>query len=391
MKKGTIEFGILFWGLLSFVFTFFAQDHQYEAIAVNIEVPVRVFQGDRFVDNLTMDDFEVFEEGVLQRIEAVYLIKATGIEREQTQAPKEELSKKFAPELNRHFVLIFEINNILPELEEAIRYFMEKVIVPGDKLTVVTPIKTYHFKEDSWEFVPRLGMADQLTRLLRKDIFTRYQVWQAPANYPIEDAEGDILREIRYNFIGKRYVDEDRLMEVAESLKKMPGQKNVFFFLQQELIDYAMPETSSEVSGIFASFEYLDTMSTVAAYHSITPGKIKRAFADSSILFQFLYIKDKQYFRMDAFTPFIPAFDRMDTTSGMFITFKDISEATGGMAHVTINTAATFKRAVEASENYYLLYYSPSNYKADGKFKNIKVKVKNLKCQVIHRAGYIAD
>jgi hypothetical protein len=165
----------------------------------------------------------------------------------------------------------------------------------------------------------------------------------------------------------------------------------VFFFLQQELIDYAMPETSSEVSGILASLEYLDLMSTVATYHSITPGKIKRAFADSSILFQFLYIKDKQYFRMDAFTPFIPAFDRMDTTSSMFSTFKDISEATGGMAHVTINTEETFKRAVEASENYYLLYYSPSNYKADGKFKNIKVKVKNLKCQVIHRAGYIAD
>ncbi len=389
MKKGTIAFGILLSGLLSFVFTFFAQEHQYEAMAINIEVPVRVFQGDRFVDNLTMDDFEVFEEGVLQRIEAVYLIKGTGIEREQTKAPKEEASKKFAPELNRHFVLIFEINNILPELEQAIRYFMEKVIVPGDKLTVVTPIKTYHFKEDSWEFVPRLEMADQLTRLLRKDVFTRYQVWQAPSDYPT--GEGDILREIRYNFIGKRYVDEHRLMEVAENLKKMPGQKNVFFFLQQELIGYAMPETSSDVSGIFASLEYLDIMSTVAAYNSITPRKIKRAFADSSILFQFLYIKDKQYFQDDAFRPFIPAFDQMDTTSGMFSTFKDISEATGGMTHVTINTAETFKRAVEASENYYLLYYSPSDYKADGKFKNIKVKVKNLKCQVIHRAGYIAD
>jgi len=40
---------------------------------------------------------------------------------------------------------------------------------------------------------------------------------------------------------------------------------------------------------------------------------------------------------------------------------------------------------VQASENYYLLYYKPQNFTADGKFKKIKVSVKGQKYKVIHR------
>jgi hypothetical protein len=50
-----------------------------------------------------------------------------------------------------------------------------------------------------------------------------------------------------------------------------------------------------------------------------------------------------------------------------------------------------FKSAVEASENYYLLYYSPGSYKADGQFKEIKVKVKGKDYRIFHRAGYFAN
>ncbi len=132
-------------------------------------------------------------------------------------------------------------------------------------------------------------------------------------------------------------------MGVAENLKKMAGQKNVFFFLQQELIEYPIPQTSSSIEGIFSDLDFLDYMSTVAAYNFITPQKIKRAFADSSILFQFLYLKDKLYFGDKDFQPFSSSFDMMDTTASMFSTFKDLSIAAGGTAHTTINPEATFK------------------------------------------------
>jgi len=49
------------------------------------------------------------------------------------------------------------------------------------------------------------------------------------------------------------------------------------------------------------------------------------------------------------------------------------------------------KSAVEASENYYLLYYSPRPYVKDGKFREISVRVKNKDYRVVHRLGYYAD
>ena len=55
------------------------------------------------------------------------------------------------------------------------------------------------------------------------------------------------------------------------------------------------------------------------------------------------------------------------------------------------NIAASFERAAISSENYYLLYYSPKDYKADGEFKNIKVKIKGKNYSITHRAGYIAN
>jgi hypothetical protein len=48
-------------------------------------------------------------------------------------------------------------------------------------------------------------------------------------------------------------------------------------------------------------------------------------------------------------------------------------------------------KVVNASENHYLLYYSPKEFIADGKFRRIEVKVKGKNYKVFHRAGYIAD
>jgi hypothetical protein len=74
-----------------------------------------------------------------------------------------------------------------------------------------------------------------------------------------------------------------------------------------------------------------------------------------------------------------------------FGAFHEMAKATGGTTDSSANMASSFQRAVISSENYYLLYYAPKNYRADGKFKNIKVKVKGMNYKVTHRAGYIAD
>ena len=75
-----------------------------------------------------------------------------------------------------------------------------------------------------------------------------------------------------------------------------------------------------------------------------------------------------------------------------FTAAQDIQhEATGGLSNSSGNIAVAFGEEVEASENYYLLYYVPQNYKADGRFHSIEVKVKGKKYRVFHGSGYVAD
>lgn len=68
-----------------------------------------------------------------------------------------------------------------------------------------------------------------------------------------------------------------------------------------------------------------------------------------------------------------------------------MAKSTGGLSDSSSNAAFVFKKAVDASESYYLLYYSPKNTKKDGKFREIKIKVKDKDYRILHRAGYFAD
>jgi VWFA-related protein len=371
----------------------FAQEPSHDVSVINIEVPVRVFKGSTFVDNLTINDFEVYEDGKLQKIEAVYLIKKTNIESEETLLEKKEARKKFAPEVSRNFVLLFEITDYLPKLKEALEYFFENVITPGDTLMVVTPVKSYKFNKKALEIASRLEIAKNLNEKLRADITTGSRDFKKlirevedilSPDYPIPmelklSMLKDKIREIK----NLRYLDEKKLQDFADLLKNMNGQKYVFLFYQKVLIPY--PDLPLD------SFEYLELTSELTSLNLLDVEKIKHVYSDSSISIHFLYITNtgERDPNIDRIRP--TGLELQDISMDIFSTFREISLATGGTVDSSANAAASFEKVVNASENYYLLYYAPKNYKADGKFREIKVKVKNKDYQITHRAGYLAD
>jgi hypothetical protein len=124
--------------------------------------------------------------------------------------------------------------------------------------------------------------------------------------------------------------------------------------------------------------------------------KVKGTFADSEISLHFIYVTERPRGSSD-WMEFNPAaegkekVDWQDGTMDFFDAFKEIASATGGISESSANVNSSLKKAAQATENYYLLYYTPENFVADGKFKKIEVKVKGKKYRVIHRAGYIAD
>ena len=70
---------------------------------------------------------------------------------------------------------------------------------------------------------------------------------------------------------------------------------------------------------------------------------------------------------------------------------RTLGESTNGMAIVdTNNFAAGLRRAAADFNSYYLLGYTSTNGKPDGKYRKIKVTVKRPGVQVRAREGYLA-
>ena len=409
MKKQIYLFGIFFLGLI-----LTAQEITHETLVVNIEVPVRVFDRGKFVENLTIDDFEVYEDGKLQNVVAVYMIKKTQIE-------KKEEKKKFEPETSRSFYLFFEITEYSPRLQEAIDYFIQNVLIPGDSLVVVSPMKTYRMKSETLEVLPKEEVVDQLRGILRKDALMGNSEYRdvvneltglaralssvfggEPGKIDSNIASGliemDADMKLEYlldqyavtlkNLENIRSIDQQKLLEFAEFLKEKQGQKYVFLFYQREFIPQIEPKLLSQALGTYQDQpQVLSSVMNLFQFYrrdiSIDVDKIKRAYADASVAIHFLFFsKPAEY---------VPGVYFEEHSEDIFAPFIEIAKATGGSAESSSNPKFLFEKAVESSENYYLLYYSPLSYKKDGKFKSIKVKVRNKNYTVTHRAGYFAN
>jgi len=369
-----------------------AQELQYEAVAINIEVPVRVFKGSTFIDNLTIDDFEIYEDGKLQKIEAVYLIKKVSIQREESTLEEKEARKKFSPHVSRNFILLFEITDYLPKIDEALDYFFENVISPDDTVIVATPIKTYKFNKRALAVAPRQVIADRLKEIIRRDVLLGSSKYKNlirdyksiyRSEFPLDQKLLLLMDKIR-ELKNLRYLPEKKVKDFADSLKTMEGQKFALFFYQKELLPFPKLE--------FEYLNYLELQSELTSFISFDTEKIKQAFSDSSISLHFLYVTKTQQMSHLEIDDLRPTGMRMqDMSMDIFKIFKDIAEATGGLSDSSANVASLLKRAVDASENYYLLYYVPKDYIKDGKFRKIEVKVKDKKYKVTHRAGYLAE
>ncbi len=377
---------ILIIGILIICITSISQEIQHEAVAINIEVPVRVFKGATFIDNLTINDFELYEDGVLQSVEAIYLIKKTTIEKEEK--PKDTV-KTFNPKVEqRHFILAYETINWVPRIGESVDYFFSNVFQPSDTLVLITPVKSYKLSKRAIESMPKDKICAQFKSILRKEIIAGnqeyksiirdYKRYEEIKKYEFGgEPVIQMQRTLFFKLRDYKYFDESKLSVFADYLKELEGQKHVFLFYQKEELPY--PEeimTFGELMEMDFDFDV---------------DKIKHYFSDSSITIHFIYLTNKAEEIIDVENRENLHIPLSNQSFQVFSAFDEVAKTTGGLTYASGNPFAAFKRAADASENYYLLYYTPKDYKSDGKFRNIKVKVKGKNYRVLHRAGYFAD
>ncbi len=399
--------------------TLSAQVLRHETTTLNIEVPVRVFKGDRFVDDLTISDFELYEDGRLQSLDAVYLVRKTAIERREESMP-------FVPDTQRHFYLDFEMSEYDPRIREAVDYFIREVLLPGDELVLITPMRTYRMKSDVFTDAGRARALQQIMGILRRDILTGSAEYldvlddmrslaltmvgavgmsrtngQSPMASDIFVSAGSVYEvstsveeqlQMYWTCLTRleslRKIDTAQMAAFADHLRGQSGRKEVFLFYQREFIPKLDPIVLDAYMSTFN--DRPDIVQTVTGifefFHRDTPIDIeaaKTAYADSGAAVHFLFLTRP--------APKVPGVTMQEQSEDIFAPFREMSRATGGYIASTANIEAAMRSAVAAAENYYLLYYTPKAYAGDGRFHRLEVRVKGGGCRLSHRLGYIAD
>ena len=400
-------------GILSLCLGISSQQQQYDLTVTNISVPIRVYQGKSFVEDLTIADFEVLENGIPQNVAALYLIKSTDVARR-------EADKDPGQSLSRHFYFLFQITEYDARITDAINYFFKEIFLAGDTLTLMTPAKEYTLAHTALKNKTPESLAKEMQNVVRKDTSmgaSNYravvqdlqrvvraiyvagsfgtQTGDTSGNTSAASTQGFQLptlsgsyRQTLEKLDQLRFVDEKQFVYFAQSLKRLQGQKHVFFFYEREYRPELSPQVVNQMMTMYQDEANIqgDLQDLFQFYNRqprFDPDRMKIVFSDSASLLHFIF--------MDRQVEQITGVSMKEQSEDVFSTFVEVARATGGLVNATQNPGFAMQNALQFSETYYLLYYSPQEYIKDGQFKTIEVRVKNPDYRVLHRSGYIAN
>ncbi len=373
-----------------------------------IEVPVLVHDQNVFVDDLSLDDFEIYEDGVYQIPSRLFLIQGQDIVRTDERVPA------FPPYVGRNIYILIQTTDWDTRLADAIDYLFTSVLLPGDSLTIVTPMKPYVLTQEALAKTSKAELAKNMQQILRKDVQLGSGEYRGlirdlrrltssmggrsdtmDADLETDTSSGDFgleqqldrYRTTLTKLETLRLVDETKLLDLAATLRNTRGRKIIYFFYQREF----RPEISSGTMNQLISLnqdnpDILGNLMELFNFYrrdtTLHPDVINKAFADASLVLDFIYMnKEAQHFF---------GATMREQSEDVFQAFTKIAQATGGISDTSQNPAASFQKAVSRWGKYYLLNYVPTAPERDGSFRRIEVRVKGKNYQIFNRLGYYA-
>jgi len=374
----------------------------------SVAVPVRVFKGNKFIDNLKIDDFEIYEEGIKQKIESLYLIKNSHI-------TKKEESIEINPTVSRTFYLLFQLTEYNPKIADAIQYFFSEVITPNDSLELMTPMKNYSMSNQAMQSMSMEDLGEEMTKIVRKDTQTgssQYKSLLRDLRRIVSSISGSSSRSgfdfeedssvdsFGIEFLLPRYretlsqieqlrlVKESKFLQFAQQLKYKKGQKFVYLFYEREFRPEIQPRIIQELTSMLQDQPHVlgnlqDLMAVYRREPKIDTRKIMNAFTDAGIYFNFLFLDRKPVH--------YSGIQMHEQSEDIFETFSKISRATGGDVYTAQNPYLSFKKCADKAQRYYLLYYIPQKAQDEENFKSIEVKIRNKDYNLLYRTGYISN
>jgi VWFA-related protein len=315
---------------------------------VRVDVTVVNHKGDPVVD-LKKDDFEVREDGVLQTIDSLKLVEATG------QAPggdmaleirsPEHAAAEAAKDDVRVFVIFWDeyhIGQFQPAMRarEALTDFVQTAFGPTDLVAVtdqLTPTDAIRFTRN------RRELADQVHQLKgRQGVYV-------PARSAMEEAQMERGQDVEMLRAQVTASAIDATVSFLGTIKE--GRKSLLL-------------VSQTIGPLGGGFSQQDTMSWL-------DGAVRNANANNTTI----YTLDPRGLNMNMRTSDV---------------LHALASNTGGRQFSNNYPASALKEIVRNASAFYLLGYASAKNPADGKFHKISVKVKRSGVDVTARNGYYA-
>lgn len=391
------------------------QPPTFQASAQLVQVDVRVFdRNGRFVDDLTMDDFEIYERGASQPLRAVFYVgppagAPTGAPLVSLRGPAglspgQATGSAAAAAAKQTWIFVFDLNHLTPgsgfeRSRDAVRSFIKEQFRDGDLGGIVAGSRMVNNRLTSVrsELEDAVGavkpLADQRSRMIEmtrewprlrdesevlaiaredKDAIQRAAVractddpsacQATPADMMVRDKArrlaGDMLRAGRDTL--------SSMTGLASGLARIPGPKTIVFlssgFVVQE-VESNLRATVGQAARAGARIYAIDAR---GINRGVSADIGDRPAAESPT-------SAPARFDIGLDGPNSLAVD----TGGIFIRNEN-------------NIGRALTQIADDANRYYVLGYQPDDLKLDGQYRPVEVRVKRADVTIRARRGYLA-
>ena len=417
--------------VFSGIFLFARQDDEVlkESVqVVNVEVPVRVYHKGKPVDNLTREDFKLYEGGKRQEIHGFILRRKKMKVQELVMAAEQAQVQK-----SRYFVLVFRITHYNDYIKDGLDHIFNSVLNEQDQLLVFVNDRSQFF--ESLEDKP--AVKSELDRLLtdmsreaRNNVLLYLKEVESAVNkHKMEmklasvyaGGKTDTGEKKEFHTLIQRYFakfleiwkgykkkylipDINRYYNFARFLENIKKEKWVINFYQFEvfpdiIIDSrSMRRIRNIISGLqtstnpehitfsrIISRQINEIEKELSVAKDFPSEEVAKIFHNVDATFHSIFMKT-------SFNTLLKDMEYREIASDLENSLRAITARTGGELVVSNKLDLALDKISDVEDVSYMLTYAPNNPDNVGK---IKIKLKNRKYKLVYspnlKGGYLGQ
>jgi VWFA-related protein len=390
---------------------------QVEVNYVDIDAVVTDERGN-FVNDLSKEDFELFEDGKPQQISTFSLVDipmpSAGTRTRAAVPAVSDVKSNAQPISGRLYLIVMDDLNVAPlrskVVVQAARQFVERHFGPDDIAAITyTSGRTDAGQEFTSERALLLAAIDKFqgrklrsTVIEKADHYFQQYLKELEINAPDttdpdyvqqEPRSGTVRGPSGYSDITTDPDDFERghraqqvlgtLRRLADYMGGIRGRRKALLMFS-EGIDYPIYDIFGSQAATSVINETRDAISAAArgnvSFFAVDPRGLVGMTSET--------------IELNAPADAHLGFDAKGLLADMYLSqdsLRTLAEETGGYAAVNSNNVTTaLNRIVRANSTYYVLGYYPATMPRDGRFHKIEVRVKRPGIRVSARKGYVS-